>query len=301
MLLKQVFIKYRNLFKASAKASCAAEYLRRRLVMEQNILHLHESGIVDTKYCDHEIIVSLTTYGKRFYDVAITIESIMEQTMKANRIILWIDNSYKGRPLPINLQLLQKRGLEVEYCKDIRSYTKLVPALRKYPEAAVITIDDDLIYKYDVLEHLIVAYQQNPAFIYCHRMHKMRLDANGNLLPYFLWEWESTDTVPSHFNLPTGVGSVLYPPHCMAPEVIDENTFLGICKFADDIWFKAMALKAGTKSQLVHSTDLHGNDYVVNEDVQDVGLININGGQNINDTQLKAVFEKYDLSKLLHE
>lgn len=25
-----------------------AEYLRRRLVMEQNILHLHESGIVDT-------------------------------------------------------------------------------------------------------------------------------------------------------------------------------------------------------------------------------------------------------------
>ena len=91
MLLKQVFIKYRNLFKASAKASCAAEYLRRRLVMEQNILHLHESGIVDTKYCDHEIIVSLTTYGKRFYDVAITIESIMEQTMKANRIILWID------------------------------------------------------------------------------------------------------------------------------------------------------------------------------------------------------------------
>ena len=59
MLLKQVFIKYRNLFKASAKASCAAEYLRRRLVMEQNILHLHESGIVDTKYCDHEIIVSL--------------------------------------------------------------------------------------------------------------------------------------------------------------------------------------------------------------------------------------------------
>ena len=87
----------------------------------------------------------------------------------------------------------------------------------------------------------------------------------------------------------------------MAPEVIDENTFLSICKYADDIWFKAMALKAGTKSQLVHSTDLHGNDYVVNEDVQDVGLININGGQNLNDTQLKAVFEKYDLYKLLHE
>ena len=66
MLLKQVFIKYRNLFKASAKASCAAEYLRRRLVMEQNILHLHESGIVDTKYCDMKLSYHLPLMASVF-------------------------------------------------------------------------------------------------------------------------------------------------------------------------------------------------------------------------------------------
>ena len=91
MLLKNTFIKYRNLFRNSAKAACELEYKQRRLVMEQNILHLHEPGVTDTKYGDHDIIVSLTTYGKRIYEVAVTIESIMEQTMKANRIILWID------------------------------------------------------------------------------------------------------------------------------------------------------------------------------------------------------------------
>jgi len=301
MSLKQTIIKYRNLFRNSSKASCDAEYLRRRLVMEQNILHLHEPGITDTRYCDHEIIVSLTTYGKRLNEVAVTIESIMEQTMKANRIILWIDNIFREKPLPMNLQLLQKCGLEVEYCKDIRSYTKLVPSLRKFPDAAIITIDDDLIYNYDVLEHLIVAYQQEPQYIYCHRMHKMMLDEKGNILPYFSWEWESQNKTASHLNFPTGVGAVLYPPHSLSPEVTDEKTFLNICKYADDVWFKAMALKAGTKSKLVYSSNPHGNDYVVNENVQDMGLFNINGGKNLNDTQLKAVFDKYDLYKLLHE
>lgn len=301
MLLKNTFIKYRNLFRSSAKAVCELEYKQRRLVMEQNILHLHESGVTDTQYGDHDIIVSLTTYGKRIYEVAVTIESIMEQTMKANRIILWIDYNFRDKPLPMNLKILQKRGLEIEYCKDIRSYTKLIPSLRKYPDAAIITIDDDLIYNYDVLEHLIVAYQQDPQYIYCHRMHRIILDKKGNILPYFSWEWESKNKTASHLNFPTGVGSVLYPPHCLAPEVTDEKTFLNICKYADDIWFKAMALKVGTKSKLVYSSNPYGNDYLINENVQDIGLININGGNNLNDTQLKAVFEKYNLYRLLNK
>ena len=73
-------------------------------------------------------IIDRTSNRHTTYD---TIESIMEQTMKANRIILWLDYSFEKQPLPKALQLLQKRGLEIEYCKDIRSYKKLIPALKK--------------------------------------------------------------------------------------------------------------------------------------------------------------------------
>ena len=54
-----------------------------------------------------------------------------------------------------------------------------------------------------------------------------------------------------------------------------------------------MALKKGTKAQRVFSRK--PNSYIVNESVQDMGLININGKYNMNDIQLKAVFTKYNL------
>ena len=205
-----------------------------------------------------------------------------------------IDNSFKNQHLPVSLQLLQKRGLEIKYCSDIKSYKKLIPAIKEFPESTIITIDDDLIYDYDLLEHLIIAYLKDPQYIYCHRMHKIKLDkSQKSIQPYFNWEWESDDLKASHLVFPTGCGGVLYPPHCLDDEVTNETVFLDICKYADDIWFKAMALKKGTKAQRVFSRK--PNSYIVNESVQDMGLININGKYNMNDIQLKAVFTKYNL------
>lgn len=272
-------------------------YKERKVVLQNNILFCKESGISEEKYTDCDIIVSLTTYGKRIHDVALTIESIMEQTMKANRIILWLDFSFQNKTLPRSLQLLQKRGLEVEYCKDIRSYTKLVPSLLKYPNDIIITIDDDVIYEYDLLEHLIMAYQKEPSFVYCHRSHKMLKDNKGNLKSYMKWEWCAKSTEPRYDLFPTGVGGVLYPPKCLDDEVLNEEVFTKICPTADDVWFKAMALKKGTKACSVFSHDEYGEEYVLNPDVQDVGLSCINNGEeNMNDVQIKAVFNKYKLS-----
>lgn len=294
MNIKTKLQSYISLFKKSANVSLNLEFQIKRALMEQQILHSTEKGITDFQYCNHDIIVSLTTYGKRINDVAITIESIMEQTMKANRIILWLDYSFKNQHIPISLQLLQKRGLEIKYCSDIKSYKKLIPTIKEFPESVIITIDDDMIYDYDLLEHLIVAYLKNPQYIYCHRMHKIKLDkSNKSIQPYFNWDWESDDMNASHLIFPTGSAGILYPPHCFDEEVTNEKVFLDICKYADDIWFKAMALKKGTKAQRVFSRK--PNPYIVNETVQDVGLITINGRNNMNDIQLKAVFTKYNL------
>lgn len=132
-------------------------------------------GISKERYCQKEVIVSLTTYGKRLYDVYLAIESIMQQSMKPNRIVLWLGDELKNRPLPRILGFQQQRGLEIVFCKDIYSYTKLIPALRKFPNDIIITVDDDLIYNVDMVERLVGAYIDDPSYIYCCRMHKMRL------------------------------------------------------------------------------------------------------------------------------
>ena len=74
-----------------------------------------------------------------------------------------------------------------------------------------------------------------------------------------------------------------------------------ICKYADDIWFYAMALKNGTLVQKCVTHKPNGMDFVFNDDVQDVGLGHVNVlGQHQNDIQLKKVLEKYDLYEVLN-
>ncbi len=299
----------------------AKEYLRKhgakynaRVVMYtmkhdaliEKALHSTESGISKNRYCDHEVVVSLTTYGKRLYDVAVTIESIMQGSVKPNRIVLWLGEDLKDVTLPVALQLQQKRGLEIAFCKDIRSYKKLIPALRKYPEAVVITIDDDVIYHYDLVEKMVNAYIASPNHVIANRVRRISLDSKGRPTSYLHWKEcdNSADASPLNFSI--GVGGVLYPPHILPEEVLNESVFLDICKNADDVWFNAMALKAGICVKKCYTHDSRGEDFITNEDVQDVGLLqqNVNTRHGMsrcgNDIQLKAVFDKYDLWKELN-
>ncbi|MBQ0028900.1 MAG: hypothetical protein KBT32_00510 [Bacteroidales bacterium] len=256
-------------------------------------------GISSSLCCDREVIVSLTSYGKRLRDVYLTIESIMQGTVKPNRLILWLEDGISD--LPVLLQQQQQRGLEVRFCKDIRSYKKLIPCLKEFPEAIIITIDDDAFYNVDFLENLVNAHKNHPNCICANRVHRIRLDWNNLPMPYMKWDWCIQESGVSNLNFGTGVGGILYPPHCFNEEVFNEKVFMDICKTADDVWFYAMALlnhtpifKADTNSKL-------GEEYVLNEDNQDMGLFNVNTNQSSkkcsNDEQLCAVLNKYDLKK----
>ena len=264
-----------------------------RLQLIQDILYSNRQGITAEAYTDHPVIVSLTSFGKRLHDVAITIASLMRQTMPANRIILWLEDGLSNSPLPEALVKLQQRGLEIRFCKDTRSYKKIIPALHAFPDAAIITVDDDVIYDYEMLEGLIRAHQSSPDTIFCHRMHRMALSSDHTVAPYHQWQKDVHDLQASPLNFPVGIGGVLYPPHSLDEEVLNEDVFSAISPYADDIWLKAMALRKGTLSRKASEQP---DKCLLNGSVQDVGLSKINThGKNLNDTQLKAVFEKYHL------
>jgi len=271
-------------------------YDTRRFLLQDQILKDREPGVSGERYVGHDIIVSLTTHGKRINDVAFTIESIMQQTIKANKIVLWLGNEDKDKPLPQALINQQKRGLEIYYCEDIRAYTKLIPSLKKYPDAAIITIDDDLLYEYDIIERLITAYKAAPEYIHACRVHRIGIYPNKHLIPYSKWEWHTNEVGPNKFNFVTGVGSVLYPPHCFDDEVFNKDTFMRLSKYNDDIWYTAMAIKNGTLINKIATRTPQGEDYLVNENVQDLSLMNINNfGARKNDEQMNAVFEEYGI------
>ncbi len=107
----------------------------------------------------------------------------------------------------------------------------------------------------------------------------------------------------SFLNFSTGVGDILYPPHTLHEEVFKEDMFLDVCRYADDIWFYAMAFKNGTHTRKGFTYNNSGDDYTMNWNVQDMGLCQINwqkrGKQSLNDIQLKTVVDKYNLYEKL--
>ena len=271
------------------------KYERRCNDLIEHILHDDTLGITTEHYTNQDIVVSLTSYGRRIHEVALAIESLMQQTMKANRIVLWLSEDFRDRLLPQALVIQQKRGLEVKFCRDLRSYKKLIPQLHESPDDAIITVDDDLLFDCNVLEHLINAYRQQPDKIHSCRVHRMLFDNTGRLLPYVKWDRccpiEGTDR--RYFI--TGGGGTLYPPHSLDDEVFNDAVFLDICPNADDVWFTAMAIKKGTPINKVFTRDEYGEDYISIPSPLEQGLAASNLGQERNDAQICAVFSKYAL------
>ncbi|MBO7433900.1 MAG: hypothetical protein J6U13_09150 [Salinivirgaceae bacterium] len=263
-------------------------------------IHSTETGISDEKYCDYEVIVSLTTFGERIHNVHLAIESIMQGTIKPNKIVLWLaEDEFKGKTLPRTLLLQQKRGLEIEYCKDVKSFNKLIPSLIKYPDACIITIDDDVMYEYDIVERLINSHKMYSNTICACRMHRIILE-QGMPINYMKWNLCISDNDCSALNFPTGVGGILYPPHCFNSEVFNSEVFMKICPKADDIWFYAMALINGTKSIWVNNSMPDGYYFSLPINSNSLSLQNTISNDNNdcgNDKQFNAMIKEYNLMK----
>ena len=198
-----------------------------------------------------ELIVSLTSFPGRINTVHKTINTILQQTERPDRVILWLAEEQfpnKNNDLPNELLNLQQHGLEICWCNDIRSYKKLIPTLRLYPEAVIVTADDDVYYSQNWLELLYQSYKKWPNFIHCHRDTKIYLEGNEfKTIP----GGKEKYPCPTYLHKLVGIGGVLYPPHCLHPDVLNEHLFTTLAPTNDDIWFWLMGVRVNTKILVV--------------------------------------------------
>lgn len=266
--------------------------------VEKNVRCNTTMGVSETLYDNMELIVSLTTYSRRIHQAHLVIESLLEQTLKPNRVILWLDrDEFSLENIPIKLIELCKRGLQIEFCENLRSYKKLIPSLRRYPDSAVITADDDILYPDDFVERLYKAYKKSPDRIYFYRGHKMLIQ-RGILRPYNEWEFEAELNEASLLAFPTGGGGALYTTDLLDHEVANSEVFMSLAPTADDVWFKAMSLKRGILCEQVKIECPFREKFQFLDAMDDMALAKTNLMQGKNDEQIEAVFRRYDLYKL---
>lgn len=191
------------------------------------------------------LIVSLTSFPARYETLHLTLKSLLLQSVRPDQIILWIAAEHQAM-LPRSVLDLQARGLTIASCDNaLRSHNKYIHTGRLYPDAFIATADDDTYYWPSWLADLIADYDPAQRVIPCHRVHQVKLTADGKPAPYRDWHWESADTTASALIFPTGVGGVLYPPGCLSADVDDDARILALCPLADDVWLYWMAQRNG--------------------------------------------------------
>lgn len=239
------------------------------------------------------LIVSLTSYPARFDKLRMTLRSLIEQNVRPDYIMLWVDPAHQD-DIPQEVWALCHVGVYICFHADIGPATKLLPALKQYPDHFIITADDDLYYPPDWIQRLTSGYDKKSPSIVCLRAHLAKVGANGALLPYRDWD-RRTDKLQANektqFIFPTGVGGVLYFPGCFSNEVFDESTLAELTPKADDVWFFWMARMAGTRQ-----TRVPGSMELINwPGSQGTGLFHTNVSQDGNDSQISAMERRYGL------
>lgn len=194
------------------------------------------------------VIVSLTSYPGRFAHIHTALKSIMLQTVKPDKIIVWLDKDVGRDKLTPKMLELEQYGIEYRAMpEDLMPHKKYFHAMQEYPDDIIITVDDDLIYAKDVIESLLKTHERYPKAVCARRVHKITKKSNGEIAPYNDWLGEYCDCdTPSHTLVATGVGGVLYPPHCLYEKAFDEKLIMELSLKADDIWLKFMELLNGT-------------------------------------------------------
>lgn len=238
------------------------------------------------------ILISLTTYPARINSVYLAIYSILNQTIKPNKIILTLikEEFPNGEAnLPKNLLSLKKKGLEILWASDnLRPHNKYFYSMQKFHKALIITIDDDILYPSNTIEKLIKCYRKFPKAISA--LHTDKFFYNNNRLGDYskaIIGYTNEINIPKFDLLAEGFAGVLYPPSILPPETFNKDLIQRCAPIADDIWLKCIELKYNIPVVCANAK----HHVTVLTKYQTNALFIQNREKNLNDKQLEATQE----------
>lgn len=203
---------------------------------------------LNTEKRDEIITVSLTSYPARIKFVHLAIKSLMLQTVKPDRIQLWLaEEQFPDKDLPKELTKLQQYGLEICWTNDLYGHKKyFYPVKNQKTNEVIITYDDDLIYSKKSIERLMKKHREFPKSLVCERgqtINKERLDNPGK------WKTISDMGVkePTYSMNPSPGGGCLIPYGAFYKDAGNESVIRELAYKNDDLWYMFMCAQNGTR------------------------------------------------------
>ena len=106
------------------------------------------------------IVVSLTSYKPRLTNLPKVLDTIFAQSMAPDVVVL---NLAYDEVLPDDVaEYLKIHNIDIFRVADTKVYKKLIPTLKRYPNDAIITIDDDFLYPQGMIEEFSLLHSEYP-------------------------------------------------------------------------------------------------------------------------------------------
>lgn len=243
---------------------------------------------------NEKIIVSLTSFTPRFEKIHLCLKSLLLQSVKPDRIIVYLGSDSSEEVFTKEMRELERFGIEyrIDENRNIRSHMKYFFSVQEFENDLVVTADDDIYYPSNWLESLLKTHDKYPNAVCARRVHRVKKMGDG-LASYNSWEDQCRSiSKPSFDLLATGVGGVLYPPHCLDCRAFDEKAIKDLCYEADDVWLKCMEVLNKTPVVWVKNWEV---DLLAVEKVQKAALSNQNVDFCKNDLFLMNVMNHYSI------
>lgn len=261
------------------------------LWMAWKLKRLQRDQLINGSRTTIPVIISLTSIPSRLDSLYLVIRSLLAQTYRAEKILLWLHKDLKAA-IPENLRELVGDIFEIHYVDMTCSHRKLVHSLTLHPKKVIVTCDDDLMYNPSWLQRLYQDHLIYPDRIIAHECREIAYDDEGKLLNYSEWKTQTEPGVSSPWMMPIGYGGVLYPPAVLHEDVTREDLYLGLAPRADDLWFKAMSYLKGTITQ---RSQQPGQKPIPIAGSQKVSLKHTNVRENGNYQQWQAICGHYKI------
>ena len=249
-------------------------------------------GIKVSKNVQDDVIVSLTSYGSRAHNVYKTIDTLLSQSVKPLKIILWLsETEFNIDNIPVSLRIRQKKynHFEVRFCEDLKSHKKYYEAMKMFPNINIVIADDDVFYPKDWLLTLLELHNQHPQSVCCCIAHKILIKDN-KISEYERWEHNTKEKGPAMNLCPVGVGGVLYPPSSLSSNVFNKDQIITTCINADDLWLRIMGIISRTN--VVH-TNRFSYPFLSVAGAEKNALSKSNVLEKKNDDQLQNILKLY--------
>lgn len=243
-------------------------------------------------YGKEKIVISFTTYPKRISTIWKTIDSLLCQTLKPDKICLYLsEDQFKDQNSYKYLDKYKSDIFDIYFVKgDLKSHKKYFYALQDYKDCIVITVDDDIIYSCDMVEELILYHNMFPNAVIARRGYVINVSEEKCIMPYKSWIYGLYEyyTKPRNNLFATTGGGTLYPPYAFGDEIFNDEVIMEKCPYADDIWMKVMEIIYGVPVFIIPKkfSDMFMDEYKKDSLWNKYNI-------NMNDEQLMSLCNKY--------